>query len=161
MNEYLLSLVNKYKSTGILVDSNLFLLYLVGSIDSSLISRFKRTSEFSIDDFEKVSQFIDFFDLKITTPHILTEVSNLLGENFYLQNTLRTYISKLNEVNMESVKVGKNEAFVKFGLTDTAIITTSGNLRLIFTKDMPLFHFLCTSGIDAVSLEQVRTIRLD
>jgi hypothetical protein len=78
-----------------------------------------------------------------------------------LQNALRLYISKLNEVSVESVKVSKIDAFVKFGLTDTAIIATSGNVFLIFTKDMPLFHFLCGSGIDAVNLEQVRTISLD
>jgi hypothetical protein len=55
MNDYLLSLANKYKKTGILIDANLFLLYLIGSIDSSLISKFKRTSDFSVDDFNKIS----------------------------------------------------------------------------------------------------------
>ena len=34
MNDYLLKLIQKYKQKGLLIDTNLILLYIVGSIDS-------------------------------------------------------------------------------------------------------------------------------
>ncbi len=79
MNSHLLELIRKYKHKGLLIDTNSALLYLVGSFDPSLIRNHSRTSKYSEDDFDKVSKFIEFFVEMITTPHVLAEISNLLG----------------------------------------------------------------------------------
>ena len=42
-----LVLIEKYASRGVLVDTNILLLFVVGAFDRELIPRFKRTSHFA------------------------------------------------------------------------------------------------------------------
>ena len=65
MNEYLFSLVIKYKNKGVLIDTNILLLFLVGSLDLNLIRGFKRTTNFTENDFDLISNFIKHFNLII------------------------------------------------------------------------------------------------
>lgn len=60
MNDYVLSLMTKYRTNGILIDTNILLLFIVGSLDPDLILRFSRTTNFSIQDFQIVAKVIDF-----------------------------------------------------------------------------------------------------
>lgn len=55
------------------------------------------STEFAENDFYVVSKFVDYFDIKITTPHILTEVSNLFGNRKSLQAALSKYIGLTKE----------------------------------------------------------------
>jgi hypothetical protein len=58
----------KYKSKGILIDTNLLLLLLVGFYDENLIAKFKRTSKYSKEDFQIIRNFILHFEKIIITP---------------------------------------------------------------------------------------------
>jgi len=158
MNDYLLTLIQKYRQKGVLVDTNLLLLYIVGSFDISLIRDFKRTANFTEDDFERVSKFVDYFDLKITTPHVLTEISDFIDNRQALQSVLKVYIEHSQEVFLESLELSKKETFLKFGLADTSVTYTAKDSYLIFTDDRPLYGFLINSEIDAVNLDQIRMI---
>lgn len=158
MNDYLWELIQKYKQKGLLVDTNIILLYIVGSLDISIIRNFSRTSGFTEDDFERVSGFIEYFDIKITTPHILTEVNDLIGNRTDLQFALRTYLTLSTEIFLESSKVSDNKFFVEFGLADTAIMETANNSYLVFTEDWKFYGLLENSKIDVVNLAQVRMI---
>lgn len=158
MNEYLFTLFTKYKKKGILVDTNILLLYLVGSLDINMIKDFSRTEVFDEKDFDLVSKFIDKFDVKITTPHILTEASDLMGNRNGFQYLLKTFINLAEEKFISSLNVSLSESFLKFGVADSAILETSKGSHLIFTDDRPLFGYLINKGIDAVSLDQVRMI---
>ena len=158
MNDYLLKLIQKYKKKGLLIDTNIVLLYLVGSVDIFLIRNFKRTANFDENDFEKVSKFVEYFDIKITTPHILTEVSNLIDNRQDLQLVLKIYIEKAEEIFLESSMLSKDQSFLTFGLADTAVINTAKDSYLILTDDRPLYGFLINSQIDTVNLDQLRNI---
>lgn len=103
MNDYLLGLIQHYKQKGLLIDTNILLLYIVGAVDINLIRNFGRTANFAENDFYVVSKFVDYFDIKITTPHILTEVSNLFGNRKNLQAALSKYI-ELTEENFWKAK---------------------------------------------------------
>ena len=153
MNDYLLELIKKYKHKGLLIDTNIVLLYIIGSIDISMIRNFSRTSMFTENDFDRVSKFIDYFTVKITTPHILTEVSNLLGNKEIHYLYLRTYLENSNEIFLKSAEISINKSFLSFGLTDAAVIETGKDLYLIFTNDRPLYGYLNRNNIDAVNLE--------
>lgn len=158
MNDYLLKLFQKYKNKGILVDTNIFLLYVVGSIDINLIRNHSRTAKFTEEDFNRVSKFIAAFDIKITTPHILTEVSDLLGNNPKLQIALRKYIEIMKEKFLQSRQIAETKTFLQFGLADAAISETAKDSYLVVTDDNPLFGYLTNQKIDAVSLDQIRMI---
>src|SRR5215203_5591640 len=156
MNDYLLELIQKYKQKGLLIDTNILLLFIVGSIDISAIRDFKRTANFSENDFEKVSRFIDYFELKITTPHILTEASDFIDNRQTLQAVLRAYIENSKEVFLVSLDLSKKETFLMFGLADTSVAYNGKDKYLILTDDRPLYGFLINSKIDAVNLDQIR-----
>ncbi len=158
MNDYLLKLIQKYKRNGVLVDTNILLLYIVGSLDISLIRNFKRTANFSEKDFEIVSKFIDYFDLKITTPHVLTEVSDFIDNRQDLQYVLKVHIENTKEIFLDSLELSKKDTFLKFGLADTSVTYSAKDSYLIFTDDRPLYGFLTNSQVDAVNLDQVRSI---
>jgi hypothetical protein len=46
------ALITKHRGKGVFVDTNLLVLLLVGSVNSARIPNFKRTQDFTIDDFE-------------------------------------------------------------------------------------------------------------
>jgi len=158
MNDYLLKLIQKYRFRGVLIDTNILLLYIVGTVNTNLIRNFKRTAKFTEEDFYYVSKFIDYFDLKITTPHILTEVSDLLGNRIELQNALGKYIDLMEEKFLESSQIAKTKTFLQFSLADTAISETAKNSYLVMTDDNPLFSYLVNQKIDTVNLDQIRMI---
>jgi hypothetical protein len=66
-------LIEKHRSKGILVDSNLLVLLLVGSVNKRRILEFKRTQDFTIEDFETLSRLIAWFERLVTTPHVLIQ----------------------------------------------------------------------------------------
>ena len=70
-------LIEKYRRNGLLIDSNLFLLWVVGSTNESRIARFNRTQKYSVEDFRLLRILVHEFQEVVTSPHILTELSNL------------------------------------------------------------------------------------
>lgn len=84
------SLVAKYGRRGLVIDSNLLILLLVGMTAKQSISSFKRTRMYSPEDFDLLVDFTKPFN-KLTTPNILTEVSNLTS---YFRNKENVRYSK-------------------------------------------------------------------
>ena len=70
-------LVRLHRNNGVLVDANLLLLLAIGRFNKSLIPGFERTSNFLIDDYHLLESLVRQFSRIISTPHVLTEVSNL------------------------------------------------------------------------------------
>lgn len=70
-------LTKKYQKKGILIDTNLLILLLVGSFNENLISNFKRTINYTVEDYKYLKTFLLGFDKHFYTPNILTEITNL------------------------------------------------------------------------------------
>ena len=60
------------------VDTNLLLLLIVGSTRKDFICRHKRLKSYTERDFELIAQTLRNVDVIISTPNVMTEVSNLL-----------------------------------------------------------------------------------
>src|SRR5690606_14486178 len=73
------SLLARYR-TGVLLDTNLLLLWLIGRYDRRLIGRHKRTEAYTTDDFQLLDRLTRRCTKRFTTPHVLTEVSNLAAQ---------------------------------------------------------------------------------
>src|ERR1700691_6200743 len=72
------ALIEKHRGKGVFVDTNLFVLLLVGSFNKKRILDFKRTQDFTVDDFHTLSALVAWFGTPlVTTPHILSQVSDL------------------------------------------------------------------------------------
>lgn len=158
-----LRLINQYATKGILVDTNILLLYFIGLTRKDRISRFSRTEQFAPQDYDLlVALFADFKDV-VTTPTILAEVSsfiNQIGEpdrsacyaNFAIE------IPALSEMYIPSREVASDDwSFVAYGLTDCGVAEVAKNRRyLVLTDDRRVVSFLTSRSIDAVSFDQLR-----
>jgi hypothetical protein len=162
MNDYVFGMIDKYRRKGVLVDTNILLLYVVGSFDREIIPEFKHTNNYTVEDFDAAVLVIESFDTRATTPNVLTEVSNLTGHlsdhlkgscfDFFAQG-----ITLLNEHYLLSGEISANPEFRRFGLTDAGIVRLAKNKYLVLTDDLPLYHYLINSGIDALNFNHIRT----
>lgn len=163
MSQDIDQILAKYRGKGIIVDTNLLLLFVVGSHDSNRITSFKRTNKFGIDDYMLVKRFVDCFKTVRTTPSILTEVSNHLNQlpdnlkaEFY--SAFSNCINSLFEVYKESASLSKNDCFTKYGLADTSIITDAKSNYVVLTDDFPLSGYLNSAGVDAINFNHLRMV---
>ncbi|MDP9487570.1 MAG: hypothetical protein M3Q49_17595 [Actinomycetota bacterium] len=157
-------LVGRYRTAGVLVDTNLLLLYFVGAYDPALVARFKRTADrFAPEDFDTLVVFLERFERFVTTPHVLTEVSNLMGQ---LSGTARAEcfalfartISSMHEYRAPAITLSTNAAFGTFGITDTAIMDASPGTYLVLTDDLPLYAYLSNQGVDVLNFNNIRPL---
>lgn len=155
--------IQRYRTTGVLVDTNILLLLFIGSVDRRLIERFKRTMArgFEASDYELLTSFLKLFeDRVVTTPHILTEVSNLAGQLGSQKQRFFSYfakgISQLIEHYKPSADLARAVSFAKFGLTDTAIIDLVKGQYLVLTDDFRLSNYLGKQGVDALNFNHLR-----
>ena len=151
-----------YRWEGLLIDSNLLLLLFVGLYDRTRIEKFKRTSQFTVEDFELLAAFIRRFKEVVTTPSILTEVSNLLGQlpeelKYSFYQSFAYGLKDLHEHYTPSQELGDEKGFPKFGLTDTAILQAARGKFLVLTDDFRLTRYLLSQRIDVINFNHLRT----
>lgn len=160
---YWQDLAKKYRNSGILVDTNLLLLLMLGSVDESCIGK-KRTERYSVEQFHFLSDYLKDFKHLITTPHILTEVSNLGGSAltgkwreaffillgmpglFYLEATEDFVVEQnLARLNVEPFNL------VRLGLTDAVIAKLCEKEILLISDDYDLVGLVTGLGGEAIN----------
>jgi rRNA-processing protein FCF1 len=161
MSEIINQLIVRYKQAGIMVDTNILLLYFVGAFDPNLIPRFKRTLQFAVEDHATLIRILRLFDKVVTTPNILTEVNSLsgqLGEPIKSQyfEKFSSGITLLGEECVASREVAQMQEFVRFGLTDTGIIYLTRGKYLVLTDDFRLSQYLQSAGVDVLNFNHIR-----
>jgi hypothetical protein len=162
MSDYDLILVAKYRKAGVIVDTNLLLLYFVGLFDPTIITKFKRTDIFTQEDHLALSLFLKEFSKVITTPNILTEVNsfsnqlpNHIKPGYYLK--FASEIATFQEIYTSSQDISISHPFSLFGLTDAGLFLTAKDTFLVLTDDRRLAVCLNASGVDAINFNHLRT----
>lgn len=167
--------MERYKSRGVLVDTSLLLVLYVGIYDPDQVERFNRTRRiggssevFTRRDFEYILSFVDQFERVTTTPHILTEVSNFLGQlKGDASDGSRTAFARhvassaTQEYSPDSELLTGKPEFIPLGLTDTSIIEVAAEPYLVFTTDYKLHGILTSKGIPAFNYNHCRPIILN
>jgi len=161
MKDIVRSLFQKYKQKGILIDTNILLLWFVGTVNRERISKFNRTEKFLPEDYDSLVQILSYFNKIVTTPNILTEVNSLanqLGEPERSQclSVFAQGVARLNESYLESQEVVKTESFTKLGLTDCSIVNIAKNKYLVLTDDFKLANYLQKIEIDTINFNNIR-----
>ncbi|MBC7811771.1 MAG: hypothetical protein H7175_11520 [Burkholderiales bacterium] len=176
MSDYLsrvYELIEKHRRQGVLIDTNLLILLLVGRFDSSQITNFSNTSRYSADDHALMEAFVENFDRIITTPTILAETNSLanqLGKHlrpaFYTSFAMQLILPQpqippqFAEIYLPSAEIAELPAIaelIQFGLTDTGIIRLSKSENyLVLTDDLKLSVQLESRGIDALNFNHLR-----
>lgn len=162
MNE-IESLFARYRQRGVLVDTNILLLYFVGKTNRARISKFNRTQSFSPEDYDLLLQVLSYFRIVVTTPNILTEVNSLanqLGEPERSQcfSIFAQGVSTLEETYLESRQIVTDQQFTKFGLTDCGILNFAKDQYLVLTDDLRFAVYLQGQGVDTVNFNNLRVL---
>lgn len=163
MTDLIKQLIVKYRSKGILVDTNILLLWFVGATNRARIAKFARTQTYIPQDYDTLLQFFSYFPKVVTTPNILTEVYNLINQigepdrsrclDIFAQN-----VTRLDEFFIESSLASQADKFTIFGLTDSGIVTISRDKYLVLTDDFRLASYLQKIGIETVNFNNIREL---
>jgi hypothetical protein len=157
------SLVGRYRTKGILLDSNLLVLLIIGLLDSGRVETFKRTKNhgFTEQDFLLLNRVFSYFVKGVTTPHILTETTNYIRElhGEIEQSALQIItqaIQSFKERRPESKKLVRSDFFPRFGLTDSAVLDLPPKRYLVLSVDAGLVIALQKKGVDAINFNHFR-----
>jgi hypothetical protein len=158
--DYLQGLISTHRTRGVLLDTNLLLLLIVGKMSRGRIATFKRTSGFTASDFDALRAFVSRFDWLVTTPNIATEADNLsrqlpLREHDRVAATFAAILSVAWEDTGTSKDIVREPFLARFGLTDSLSIKLSEEC-LLLTDDGPLYHYASSTGRAAVDFQTVR-----
>jgi len=163
MNQDILELTNRYCGRGIFVDANLLLLLFVGTADRKLIQAFKRTKQYTEEDYDMLTDYLKRFAMRVTTPNILTEVSNLAGalKDDYrdaFSSVFAKGIKLLSEHYVESRTITDTREFQKLGLSDSGIMLLAKGKYLLLTDDLRLAECYRAAGGDVINFNHIREL---
>ena len=97
----------------------------------------------------------------MTTPHILTEVSNFAGQladrtRTGMFETLSAGIGLFDERHTPASDLVTDPAFPRFGITDTAVLREAKGRYLVLTDDFRLSQYLQWEGVDVFNFQHLR-----
>jgi hypothetical protein len=152
---------SRYAGHGILLDTNIALLLVVGNHNPAMLPNFKRTAQFAPEDHATLRRILARFNSVVTTPAILAEVNSLasrFGEPVKTE-VLRTFsktVKELSEEYMPSAIIADDAEFARFGLTDTNIKLVAAGRFLVLTDDYRFSGYLAANQIAAVNFNHIR-----
>lgn len=166
MNANVNHLIAKYRDAGILIDTNLLLVVLVGNIDQRFVGRIARTDKYTREDYERITDVLIRFNRFIIIPQVLTEAGNLLKRNCPNANTLldlglelQRFILHANtcESRPSARRISIHPVYADLGYADAAILHAATDRHLIFTDDGPLQSRASGCGADVLPFEWLRS----
>jgi hypothetical protein len=159
----------RHLGKSVLLDSNLLLVLVTGTVGTHLFGTFERVRKYGVDDFELLARILSHFTVLVTTPHIITEVSNLANklwgpyrEEWYsrlaLLLTQKTGNASVDERWEPSKHLAGMPEFVVFGITDCALTDLAPGV-LVLTDDYRLAGILRGKGMDVLNFLDLRALR--
>jgi len=163
MTDALLALLSRFRGRDVLMDTNVLLMYVIGTLDPKLIPTFKRTKIFTVEDYAILCRFLGHFRSIVTTPNILTEVSNLAGQIGEPRRTqvfqiFAQAVKVIPERYVHSTTTTENPTFVRFGLTDSVIMRIAVEEVLVLTDDFKLSQHLERSILAVLNFNHLRVL---
>jgi predicted nucleic acid-binding protein len=149
------------RNTGLLIDTNLLVLFAVGSVNRGRIENFKRTRQYTIEDFELLVRVLERGEPLYTVAHVLAEVSNLTdlsgAERPKIRQLLKETISLLTEAEITSAQATKDSLYEGLGLVDAAIAAVAREHKCtVLTDDLDLYLMLQRDKLEALNFTHLR-----
>jgi len=165
LDDRLTAFVRRHKTHGILLDTNVLLLFLIAQHQPTMIGK-KRLEKYGEYDGKLLVSYINQFSRILTTPHVLAETSNLVRQivKGQLGAELSTILHPLfclslhNSFKQCTVEghLIDSDLFGKLGLTDSGLATLAPENRLLLTDDLDLFLAAISLGGDAINFTHMR-----
>ena len=152
-----------HRRAGLLIDTNLLVLFVVGSVNPDRIERFKRTSQYTRSDYQLLLRVLDRFEPLYTSAHVMAEVSNLTdltgGERLLARRKLKDMLAILQEPWMPSVRAAQSARYESLGLTDAAIMALAREHKCaVLTADFNLYQALSGDGIPVLNFAHLQEL---
>ena len=163
MTDEIQRLIQAYSTKGILIDTNILLLYFVGALSRERIVRFRRTEQFSANDYALLVRLLINFNTVVTTPNVLTEVNSLLNQlgepdRSACYRIFARKIALLQEHYIPSQEVASLDwAFMQYGLTDCGIASLAQSKYLVLTDDLKAANYLYGRGVATINFNHLRS----
>jgi hypothetical protein len=159
--DHVVELLQAYKQDGVILDSNLLLLFVIGTYDPNRISTFKNTQKYTAEDFVLLTRVLERVDRRVITPNIATEVDNLgrqLRENEYdkFADVFSQLCRGIFEVYVSTATATSAELYPPLGLTDSITIQLAQDNLLTITDDFELSNRLSSLGMDVININHIR-----
>jgi hypothetical protein len=150
---------------AVVLDTNLLVLWVVGSLDRRLISTHKRTRKFTPQDFATLAGFLSSYPRIIVTPNVVTETSNLLRQTDdatgrRLLGLLKQVLARLEERFVPSTDAASVPGFLFLGVADSATLHRPPPDSVLLTDDLPLYLQASRLGHSAVNFTHLQAQNL-
>jgi hypothetical protein len=138
-------------------------LLLVGLVNPRRIPEFKRTQDFTVEDFRTLKALMDWFGAPlVTTPHLLSQVSDLTDlsgpERIAVSHLFRSVVGQVDEKYDSARQLVNHALFDRFGLGDVSVAAIGERNILVLTADVQLQVALGSRGLDAINFNHVRAL---
>jgi hypothetical protein len=157
-------LLKSYVGKPAILDSNLLLLQWCATFDKELVRTFKRLNSFQIEDIDLLFETLKVFSAVRTTPHVLTEVSNLANQfpRWIKQNWSEHFSKQIQIISEEWISAASIAAgdFMWLGLTDAGLAALAAT-HVILTIDFPLSSSLESRGLNVINFTHLRSLWLE
>jgi len=145
----------------LLLDTNVLVLWIAGSIDPSLVGQHRRLREFDDLDLEIINALALQSADHVSTPHVLAETSNFLGSGPQEMvkgggAALTGYIGFLSEIHIPAKTIASTPAMVALGLTDAGILQLADEKTCVVSMDFHLCNRLSQRGVQATNPRHLR-----
>ena len=148
---------------SLLIDTNLLVLFVVGSVAPHRIETFKRTSKYNKADFDLLLRLLSQADRLYTLPHVLSEVSNLTDLPGVLRRqglqVLKQTMALLVEPHLPSLRASEEDVYGRLGLTDAAISSAARELGCaVLTDDLDLYLVLSRRHAEVINFTHQKAL---
>jgi len=140
---------------ALLLDSNLLVLFVVGSAGENLIHRHNCLDAFDVEDYRQITAMIANASHLILVAHVLAETSNLIRQisepaKSEVTAILKLLIDKFQEDTLPSADATAHAQYLRLGLTDAVLLTLSATPNaVLFTADHDLYGAATGEGREA------------
>jgi len=149
------------RDRGILLDTNLLILYLVGITNRNRIGRYKRTQSYTEGDFDRLVSLLSRSDVFVTTPHVLTQVSDLVkldAPEFELFLELfGKWVGETSEHVTPAAELVRHPIFPRVGLADAGIGSVAEQGTVVVTDDFDLYLALLERELPVINFNHLRS----
>lgn len=160
--------LSKFSPKGILIDTCVLILFLIGKLDPNFIEKNDRVSKYSINDFKLLEKiFFIFKDKKFyITPQVIAELSNLtITKKGLAGRALISYLSRVIEFlktakehhqTVDCLYEMKIEILSSFGFTDMTMFEIARKENLpILTEDRRFASYAESNGVAVIYFDRI------
>jgi hypothetical protein len=148
---------------GIIVDTQLLVLFLVGKTRRAYIRKHKRLDKYTEDDFDLLCEVLSGFARVIVTPNTLSEASSLVR---LIGDPIRSEIyaafgvmAATDEIYVASRIAAAEPEFPRLGLTDAVLLSDDLGAYPLVTADLDLYLAASKRGRNALNFHHLRDNR--